>query len=93
MLACDDVRRYSALLCSSGYINQFRANPNAACPCRSDDNMNSSYEFIFELMDELLLKYGHSNFSNELNTIQEQLYTEFNKIDTIKNFLDLLEYL
>ncbi len=56
-------------------------------------SMNSSYEFTFELINELILKYGHSDISSKLHLLQEQLYPELNKIDILKTFLDLLEYL
>lgn len=56
-------------------------------------SMNSSYEFTFELINELLLKYGYSSFSDELYIIQEKLYPELNKLEIIKTILDLFEYL
>ncbi len=56
-------------------------------------SMNSSYEFALELINELLLKYGYSSFSDELHIIQEKLYPELDKLEIIKTILDLFEYL
>lgn len=56
-------------------------------------DMNSSFDFMVELANELLLQKNTVGIPEELRVITKEISTDISKYDTIKTIIELLEYL